>query len=368
MGEETKIAWTRHTFNPWWGCTRVSPGCEHCYAERLATVRRKLPVWGVDAERKPMSEAYWREPLKWNRKAEAAGERHRVFCASMADLFEIPPERNTKAHDVMGAARARLWPLIEATPWLDWLLLTKRPENIAKIAPWRALKAEGVYDDRPAWPRNVWIGTTVEDQRRAEERIPWLLEVPAAIRFLSLEPLLEVVDLENVTPYYLRRGATGSPYEPIVKVDALRGHVKGPDDVLDFKVDWVIVGGESGPGARSFDLAWARSIRDQCKAAGVPFFYKQAGSRPYISPEHEGATGFEISLRHPKGEDPAEWPEDLRVRQFPATKGRTVMARFDVAMDAEDAGNALAAFTRSRVVATEHGDKADEAETEETTP
>lgn len=309
MGELSGIAWTDATFNPWWGCTRVSPGCEHCYAESLATVRRKLPVWGVDAERKPMSEAYWREPLKWNRKAAAEGVRRRVFCASMADVFELPPTRNKQAIDVQQSARERLWKLIEDTPSLDWLLLTKRPENVARFAPWRAMIAEGRYDNRPEWPKNVWIGTTVEDQRRAEERIPWLIEIPAAIRFVSCEPLLEPVDLENVMSYYLRRATKRSGFDPVVLIDALRGHVKGPDDMLDARIDWVIVGGESGPDARPFDPAWARSIVRACRAAGAVPFVKQLGASP-----------VGLTLRDRKGGDPIEWPEDLRVQEFPRAR------------------------------------------------
>lgn len=313
MGEVSKIAWTDATFNPWWGCARVSPGCEHCYAETLATVRRKLDVWGVDAARKPMSDAYWREPAKWNRKAEAEGVRCRVFCASMADVFETPPERNQQAIDIQGAARERLWKLIAETPYLDWLLLTKRPENIKKLAPWRALVEEFRYDERPAWPNNVWIGTTVEDQKRAEERIPWLLEVPAAVRFVSCEPLIESVDLENVRPYYLRREVTKSPFEPILLIDALRGHVKGPDDMLDLRVDWVIVGGESGSGARPFNPTWAKTIIGQCRAAGVPVFMKQLGAN---------VLDFAGEVKARKGDDITEWPAELRVQEFPrAQKG-----------------------------------------------
>jgi len=312
MGEVTSIGWTDHTWNPWWGCARVSPGCEHCYAETLATVRRKLDVWGVDAPRKPMSDAYWREPLKWNRKAQAEGVRRRVFCASMADVFETPPERNQQAVDVQGAARERLWKLIAETPFLDWLLLTKRPENIRKIAPWKAMVEENRYDDRPAWPSNVWIGTTIEDQKRAEERIPWLLEVPSAVRFVSCEPLLESIDLESVTPYYLRRNVTNSPFEPIVRIDALRGHVKGPDDMLDWHVDWVIVGGESGTGARPFDPAWARKIIGQCRAANVPVFMKQLGAN---------VLDFGGKTADRKGGDPSEWPFDLQVQEAPVPRG-----------------------------------------------
>ncbi len=295
MGEHSEISWTHATFNPWWGCTRVSPGCENCYAEVLATVRRKLPVWGVDAERKPMSEAYWRQPIIWNRKAAEAGERRRVFCASMADVFETPPERNVQAWRVLNEARARLWPLIESTPWLDWLLLTKRPQNVRVLAPWRALKAEGVYDGRPAWPANVWLGTTAEDQTRADERIPWLIEIPARVRFVSVEPQLGPVDLENVHPYFLKRDP--HPHDPIIRLDALRGHMKGPDDMLAHKIDWVIVGAESGHGRRAFEIDWLATIVARCKAANVPVFAKQDSS-------------------HKSGQQ-GRIPDDLWVKEFP---------------------------------------------------
>lgn len=266
MGEVSGISWTDATFNPWWGCTRVSPGCEHCYAETLATVRRKLPVWGVDAERKPMSEAYWRDPVKWNRKAEAEGIRRRVFCASMADVFELPPERNVQARTVQDIARARLWQLILDTPMLDWLLLTKRPENVDVLVP-------------PSWmahgfPSNVWLGTTTEDQRRYDERWPILATYPARIHFISHEPALE--------PIMLR----GDPLP-----------------------DWVITGGESGHGARFYDHAWAESIVEQCRLGGLAPFVKQLGANT------------SLALNDRKGGDPSEWPAHLRVQEFP-TGGR----------------------------------------------
>ncbi len=295
MGEHSSISWTHATHNPWWGCTRVSPGCENCYAEQLATVRRKLPVWGVDAGRKPMSPDYWRQPAKWNRKAQAEGVRRRVFCASMADVFEMPPERNVEAWRVMNEGRARLWPIIEATPWLDWLLLTKRPQNVKHLAPW---KSDADDTTRPDWPANVWLGTTAEDQLRADERIPWLIEIPAHVRFVSVEPQIAPVDLENVHPYYLKRGAT-SPHDPVVRIDALRGHVKGPDDMLDHKIDWVIVGGESGPGRRAFEMEWLARIVAQCKAAGVPCFTKQDSA-------HKSGMQGRI-------------PDELWVKEFPAS-------------------------------------------------
>lgn len=287
MAENSAIAWTHHTFNPWWGCSRVSPGCEHCYAEQLATVRRKLPVWGVNADRKPMSEAYWRQPIKWNRDAKRAGERRRVFCASMADVFEV---LRGQPGLTMAIARLRLCSLIEQTPWLDWLLLTKRPENVLKLVPWGC---SGDAKHLRPWPSNVWLGVTAEDQRRADERIPILLSIPARVRFVSYEPALGLVDFS----------------------EALKSRTRA---VHDPGVDWIIVGGESGSKARPFDLAWARSTVRQCHAAGVACFVKQMGSNTVRGPSgapDDGGDRFEWA--DPKGGDPSEWPEDLRVREFP---------------------------------------------------
>ena len=233
MGADSKIEWTHHTFNPWWGCERVSPGCQHCYAESLAK-RYGHKVWGKQSPRRFFGENHWNEPLRWNRDAQAAGERRRVFCASMADVFE---ERENLIHE-----RLRLWDLIEATPWLDWLLLTKRPQNVLLLSPIRW--------DRFGWPDNVWIGTTVEDQQRADERVPILCAIPARVRFLSCEPLIGPVNLQV---------GWLSPTFPALHVD------------------WVIVGGESGPGARPMDPEWARSLRDDCERFAVPFFFKQWG-------------------------------------------------------------------------------------------
>ena len=175
MAKNSRIEWTTHTFNPWWGCVKVSPACKHCYAESWAK-RVGQPVWGIRADRRFFGEAHWNEPLRWDREAAQSGERARVFCASMADVFEDRGD--------LDPWRDRLWALIEATPNLDWLLLTKRPQHIASMAPW---------DDR--WPANVWLGTTVEDQDCADERLPLLAAVPAAVRFISAEPLLGPVDL-----------------------------------------------------------------------------------------------------------------------------------------------------------------------------
>src|SRR5688572_9500335 len=173
MAKDSKIEWTHHTFNPWWGCTKVSPGCKHCYAESWAR-RTGREIWGPRADRRELSEAYWRQQLAWNAVARRSGKRTRLFCASMADVFEDRRDLDGK--------RDRLWPLIEATPDLDWLLLTKRPQNMRRLAPWKA------------WPRNVWAGTTAENQKWAQKRIPELLEVPAVVHFISAEPLLGPLD------------------------------------------------------------------------------------------------------------------------------------------------------------------------------
>lgn len=245
MGENSKIEWTHATFNPWWGCVKVSPGCEHCYAETFAK-RTGHSIWGPAAttQRRTFGDKHWQEPLKWNEDAVKAGERRRVFCASMADVFEAHPQLHTE--------RALLWVLIEQTPALDWLLLTKRPENIADMVP--------SWWTTDGYPNNVWIGASVENQAAADKRIPVLATIPAEVRFLSCEPLLGPVDL---TPWMGEREWT--QVAPGVRTR------QGP------LVDWVIVGGESGPGARPMHPDWARSLRDQCHAAGVAYHFKQWG-------------------------------------------------------------------------------------------
>ncbi|MGE4044493.1 MAG: phage Gp37/Gp68 family protein [Acetobacteraceae bacterium] len=246
MGEQTKIAWCDHTFNPWFGCTKVSPGCDHCYAEGWAK-RSGLVQWGSHPRRRA-SEASWRQPLKWNRKAAQEGVRRKVFCASLADVFDNQAD---------GAWRCDLWDLIWETPNLTWLLLTKRPQNIWSMLPRQA--AGALEDWGKGWP-NVWLGTTVENQGEADRRIPHLLSVPARAHFLSCEPLLGPVDLLNV----------GGEWSCL--------HDGSDDGVAgEATIDWAICGGESGPGARPMHPAWARRLRDQCTAAGVPFFFKQWG-------------------------------------------------------------------------------------------
>lgn len=237
MAENTKIEWTDHTFNGWTGCTKISLGCDGCYAEAWAK-RSGTVKWGVGEPRRRTTAANWRLPLKWQANAAAFmaqhGRRQRVFCSSLADVFDnaVDPEW-----------RADLFRLIEATPDLDWLLLTKRIGNAAQMM----FLARGGH--LPLLP-NVWIGATIVNQEEADRDLDKLDAVPAAVRFLSMEPLLGPVDLG-----FDRLWGTGGRNG----------------------IDWVIVGGESGPRARPMNPDWARSLRDQCQDAGVRFLFKQWG-------------------------------------------------------------------------------------------
>lgn len=269
MGRNSSIEWTHHTFNPWWGCTKVSPGCEHCYAETWAR-RVGEDIWGAKQSRRFFTEHHWSEPLKWNADAKSEGSRKRVFCASMSDVFEGRKD--------LDPWRARLWTLIGNTPSLDWLLLTKRPQNIENYVPWTK-----------AWPTNVWIGTSVEDQERANERIPILLKYPARYRFLSCEPLLGLVDLGQWTE-------------------------RLPKDLN--QIDWVIAGGESGPNARAMLPGWARQLRDQCQQAKIPFHFKQWGHwAPVPTPKRENSFARKF------------WDDVTGAEIFMAAKGKKIAGR-----------------------------------------
>jgi len=289
MGETTGIAWTDSTINVWHGCDKVSAGCKHCYAEVSTPVRVKrakgLEVWGRDAARDETRS--WEANLrKWNREAAASGKVHRVFGQSLSDTFEDYRDgrvvRARERDDLsLFALRAAFFEVVEQCTALTFQLLTKRPENVLRMVPPSWLKA---------WPAHVWIGCTVEDQENADRRIPELLKVPAAVRFLSVEPQIGPVDLEpwlfdpRCAPWF----------------------------------QWVIQGGESGPRARPFDLAWARSLRDQCRAAGVAYFLKQLGANPEF-PCPPGCTDcMAHAIRDSHGGDESEWPADLRgCRAFP---------------------------------------------------
>lgn len=253
----TKIQWTTHTFNPWIGCMKVSDGCKNCYAEAMDN-RWKGGHWGPAGTRRQMSPAYWKQPLKWDKEAAAAGQPAKVFCASMADVFE-------DNYDTWSELQ-RLFKLISCTPNLIWQLLTKRPENIMRLIPesW-----EGQL------PSNVWIGTSVEDQASAKIRIPHLIKVPAVVRFLSCEPLLGPLDLNRVFMICKHWKANGGDPNVYGK------YWWEPQGLVlagwENPIHWVIAGGESGHGARPMHPDWVRMLRDQCAAAKVPFFFKQWG-------------------------------------------------------------------------------------------
>ena len=231
--ENSKIEWTHHTFNPWIGCTKVSPGCLHCYAETLMDTRYGRVKWGKGRPRSRTAADNWRKPKQWNKAAEGASERPRVFCASLADWLddEVPREWQTD-----------LLRLIQATPNLDWLMLSKRPQN------WESVMTNALLDGvdmvhewvngRP--PANVWVGTSAEDQTRWDERMPLLMDIPASVRFVSAEPLVGRIHMGELRP------------------------------------DWLIVGGESGLGARPMEREWVEHLCDQCDDR-TAFHFKQWG-------------------------------------------------------------------------------------------
>jgi protein gp37 len=263
MGAVTKIEWCHHTFNPWWGCTQVSPLCDHCYAMMLDARWFRRMHWGPGAARRYFDDEYWAQPVKWDYRAGVEGCRRRVFCASMADVFDNngdPTERD------------RLWGLVSRTPNLDWLLLTKRVGNIQKMLPadWH----DGYF--------NVWLIVSV-DQAALERDVPKLLAIPAVVHGVSIEPQLAPVCLGRFAP----------------------------------RLQWVINGGESGTGSRPFHLEWARSLAVECRSAGTPIFVQRLGSKPYDR-------GAPLRLKDRAGRDWSEWPADIRIRQFPESTGSRV--------------------------------------------
>ncbi|MGS1033168.1 phage Gp37/Gp68 family protein [Burkholderia glumae] len=252
MSENSKIEWTDHTFNPWVGCTKVSPGCDNCYAEAMMDTRLRRVTWGAGQLRSRTSAANWREPVRWNAQHQqffaVHGRRQRVFCASLADVFD---------NAVPAIWRRDLGALIESTPNLDWLLLTKRIGNAAAM----------LVDMFPGgMPDHVWLGATVVNQNEADRDVPKLLATPARARFLSIEPMLGPIDLNQALPPF-HCDTCDADY------GALSAHASG----TPIGIDWVIAGGESGHRARPAHPDWFRSLRDQCAAAGVPFMFKQWG-------------------------------------------------------------------------------------------
>lgn len=241
MGEETAITWCDHTFNGWWGCYKISPGCKHCYA---AAFDRRVggDNWKLEGPRRFFGEKHWNEPRRWARDAAAAGVRRRVFCSSMADVFE-----DRRDLDVW---RTKLWALIRETPELDWLLLTKRPENFGCMLPWYEARADGEVQVAPAYS-NVWLGVTAEDQEHADRRVPILRETAARVRFVSYEPAIGPIEWSDLLDPGL--GRTSESH----------------------RIHWLIFGDESGTKRRPAELEWARQSRDACELAGVAFHFKQ---------------------------------------------------------------------------------------------
>lgn len=291
MGENSKIEWTHHTFNPWSGCTKVSAECDRCYAEVNYSVKMRGVQWGKYGNRIIKADSGWKDPLKWNKAAEALGVRRRVFCASLADVFEGNESMPESAHYPVYEARLRVAATIKDTPWLDWLLLTKRPENVPFIT---AQIFPATQINLIALP-NVWIGTSV-GVRKTIDRIDALRQTCAPVKFLSIEPLLEDLGELNLS-----------------------------------RVDWVIIGGESGSGARPCNIEWMRSILRQAKEQGCKVFVKQLGELPIGVKEDQpyefnyGATKLnmyapntsKLILQDKKGGDITEFPLDLQIREFP---------------------------------------------------
>ncbi len=250
MGANSKISWTDHTFNPWIGCTKVGPGCENCYAESLDARYRfggkQQTHWGPGVPRQRTGVANWRKPLSWHRAAVASGVRAKVFCASLADVFdnEVPDEWRTD-----------LWTLIALCHELDWILVTKRVGNVSKMTP-----ASWMHDE---WPANVWLLATMVNQEEVDRDISKLARIPAPVTGLSIEPMLE-------------------------RISAPCG------------VNWIICGAESGSQHRPFDEDWARSLRDHCQLYGIAFFYKQniVDGKKTETPELDGRRWIEFPACH----------------------------------------------------------------------
>lgn len=329
MGDKSHIQWTDATWNPLTGCTRVSSGCDNCYAARQAAGRLKnTPAYEGLATITPSGRAAFNgkirllpdrldQPLRWRKP-------RRVFVNSMSDLFHpgVPDDFVDRVFAVMALAGRHTFQVLTKRPEraAEYLSDPEVRHRMARVAPWFSEDGDRSHDAIlfGDWPfPNVWLGTSVENQAAADERIPHLLRTPAAVRFLSCEPLLGPVDLSWWLET-LDREAAGLVDDPLaaslLQSSMREGLASAP--TLGERLHWVIIGGESGPRARSFDIAWARSLIGQCHAAGVPAFVKQLGANPY---ETDFWPQGDERLRNPKGGDPSEWPEDLRVREFPDT-------------------------------------------------
>lgn len=300
MASDTRISWTGSTWNPWTGCTRVSAGCANCY------MFREQKRWGRDPSEVRQTTAHtFNSPLRWQREAERGertGRQRLVFVCSWSDFFHPDAHR----------WRLDAWEIIRRCPDLVFQVLTKRPENFVDFLP----------SDWGVGYQNVWLGVTAENQRTAEGRIPTLLRTPAALRFISCEPLLGPIDLTRLA-YGAHRAIDCLSGDVLAVPDADEDRDAEVYAAAPSRIDWVIVGGESGPNARPFKLQWARDLRDQCAQAGVAFFFKQTGenvaeSKHAIDRWPMLSDGHKLSR---SGSDPSEWPKDLRVQQFPAGWG-----------------------------------------------
>jgi protein gp37 len=320
---KTQISWCDYTFNPWRGCSRASAGCDHCYAEQMAKRNPKVfGTWGPGPQgnRVVGSDAYWKLPRRWNREAAAAGlegnDRPRVFCGSMMDVFEDRPD--------LVHWRAGLFEVIDETGNLQWMLLTKRPENIRRLMPpfvvqYRAEAGDSSYIEGVR--ENVWLGATIENDAVAAKRLGHLLRVPAARRFLSLEPLLGPIDLAAILARQSLSALGRNVYGAIAED---RRNATAPSDMLHE----VIIGGESGPNARPCRIEWIKDLLAQCDAVGIPCYVKQLGSDPRLDDPTLGRQGEALpirargksdgGIRDRKGGDPAEWPKELQVRAYAA--------------------------------------------------
>lgn len=353
----SKIQWTEKTWNPVVGCTPVSPGCLNCYAAtmapRLAAMGQKAYV-GLTVKRKgscvaagPVDETPPLQvgkvsrnvfngtvrclperlsiPLHW-RKAKM------VFVNSMSDLFHesVPFEFIDRAFAVMALCPQHTFQILTKRPerMAEYLMSRDREEGEHREQVWNAkVRLQGKPVSPMVWPLpNVWLGTSVEDQKRADERIPWLLKCPAAVRFLSCEPLLGEIDLDRWLWKRCGAGCSTAGYDSAPGFPG--GHrcntCNSPGYVASRENHWVIAGGESGPQSRACDIAWIRSIVKQCTDARVPVFVKQLGAMVSGQIDHPDNEGYGVSgvrLEDRKGGDMAEWPEDLRVREFPVSEG-----------------------------------------------
>ncbi len=327
MSGKTGIEWCDATFNPWWGCERVSPACAHCYADTFARRLGMDDLWTKRGDHgfRFFGDKHWAQPLRWARTLpEKLGRRPRVFCASMADVFEDAPE--------LQAHRARLFDLIEATPELDWLILTKRPENISPRGGWmRASYTNRTNRTESGLLANVWLGVSIENSRYTW-RADILRQIPAAVRFISAEPLLgslypkgdhrgddaDAADREGRQVQALLGEPEGSIHAPRrASVDGEAPRADRARAALDLTgIDWIIIGGESGPGARPFYLEYGREIIAASHSYDrVAVFVKQLGAKPIEKTWAEGP----LKLRDRKGGDWDEWPTDLRIREYPTT-------------------------------------------------